>query len=73
MHTSARDTELMGKMLQFAGIMPGYMVEASKEALDLINRGALTIEQAMIVLKQCLSSGSSLHEAFRELNWEYHE
>jgi hypothetical protein len=73
MHTSARDTNLMGQMLLFAGIMPGYMVDASKEALELINRGALTIEQGMIALKACFSSGSTLQDAFRELNWEFQQ
>jgi len=73
MHTSARDTYLMGQMLLFAGIMPAYMVDASQEALDLINQGALTIEQGMIALKACFSNGLTLQDSFRELNWEFQQ
>ena len=70
LHTSARDTEMMAQMLLFANIMPGQMIDAAKEALNLINLGILTIEQSMIALKVVYTNGVHLRTAFQELNWD---
>jgi hypothetical protein len=64
-----QDSDLFGKMLLSAGIMEEQMVEASLDAYALVSDDTLTMDQAMIALKNCQVRGHSLEAAFKDLGW----
>ena len=72
-HAGSKNTEIMGKMLALAGVMSHELVEASKQALGLIVKNTINMEQAIVALKNCKSNGVSLATAFKELGWDIHE
>ena len=65
----SRNSDLFGKMLLTASILQEQMVEASLDAYALVSDNTLTMEQAMIALKNCLAKGHDLESAFRDLGW----
>ena len=65
----AQDSDIFGKMLQAAGIMDEQMVEASLDAYALVSDNTLTMDQAMIALKNCQVRRHSLEDAFKDLGW----
>ncbi len=68
-HAGCKDSYLMGTMLSMSGVMSQTMVESSTQALDLIINGELSMEQAIIVLKNCHATGTPLQNALQELGW----
>jgi len=64
-----QNSDLFGKMLLSAGIMEEQMVEASLDAYALVSDDTLTMDQAMIALKNCQVRGHSLESAFKDLGW----
>jgi hypothetical protein len=64
-----QNSDLFGKMLLSAGIMEEQMVEASLDAYALVSDDTLTMDQAMIALKNCQVRGHSLEDAFKDLGW----
>jgi hypothetical protein len=69
-HAGSKNTEIMGKMLALSGVMSQDLVQAAKQALDLIIKSSINMEQAIIALKNCKSTGNSLASAFTELGWD---
>lgn len=65
----SQNSDIFGKMLQSAGIMEEQMVEASLDAYALVSDNTLTMDQAMIALKNCQAKGHNLETAFKELGW----
>jgi hypothetical protein len=65
----SQNSDIFGKMLQTAGIMEEQMVEASLDAYALVSDNTLTMDQAMIALKNCQANGHDLESAFKALGW----
>ena len=64
-----QDSDIFGRMLLSAGIMEEQMVEASLDAYALVSDDTLTMDQAMIALKNCQAKAHSLEDAFKDLGW----
>ena len=65
----SQDSDIFGKMLLMAGVMEEQMVEASLDAYALVSDSTLTMDQAMIALKNCRAKGHDLETAFKDLGW----
>ena len=65
----SQDSEIMGRMILHSGLLDENLVNASKEALNLLASGSLTSEQAIVSIQICQNKKVSLKQAINELGW----
>ena len=66
----SKDSDIMGKMLNMAGILDPQLIKSAQQCNELIGTGVLTTEQGMIALKNCERNNFALDYAFSELGWD---
>jgi hypothetical protein len=64
-----QDSDFLGKMLLFAGVLPEPMVEACLDAYALLSDNTLSMDQAMVALRYCQTHKVDLETAFKRLGW----
>ncbi len=65
----SRDTNLMGQMLMMTGALDQNLLGIAMKCSQLMERGILKTEQAVIALGICWKSKASLEDAFKQLGW----
>lgn len=65
----SRDSRLMGQMLMMIGALDQNLFNIALNCIELMAKGVLKTEQAIIALGICWKSQATLEEAFKQLGW----
>ncbi len=65
----SRDTELMGRMLLLTGSIDQTSLGAAARLNEMIARGILKAEQAILAMGLCQNRKCSVEQAFKSLGW----
>jgi hypothetical protein len=65
----SRDTELMGRMLLLTGSIDQTSLGAAARLNEMIARGVLKAEQAILAMGLCQNRKCSVEQAFKSLGW----
>lgn len=65
----SRDTELMGRMLLLTGSIDQNSLASAARLNEMIARGALKAEQAILAMGLCQNRNCSVEQAFKSLGW----
>jgi hypothetical protein len=65
----SRDTELMGRMLLLTGSIDQTSLASASRLNEMISKGVLKAEQAILAMGLCQNRNCSVEQAFKSLGW----